>query len=56
MDNYFVHLCANWNVAFHALADFFAHFIHGLIPLIKIKHHQPVWIVISKNDGGADNG
>ena len=40
--NYFKHLCMNWKVAFHALTDFFAHFIHGLIPCIKIKHHQPV--------------
>lgn len=31
----------NENVAFHALHDFFAHFIHGLIPAIKIRHHQP---------------
>ena len=35
------HLIKNWQVAFHALHDFFAHFIHGLIPAIKIRHHQP---------------
>lgn len=42
MHNYFYHLYKNWCVAFHALWDFFAHFIHGLLPFIKIKHHQPV--------------
>lgn len=46
--NYFSHLKMNWCVAFHALTDFFAHFIHGLIPAIKIKHHQPVKEVIDK--------
>ena len=38
---YTQHLIKNWKVAFHALHDFFAHFIHGLIPAIKIRHHQP---------------
>ena len=38
---YMQHLIKNWKVAFHALYDFFAHFVHGLIPYIKIKHHQP---------------
>lgn len=38
---YTQHLIKNWQVAFHALYDFFAHFIHGLIPCIKIRHHQP---------------
>lgn len=38
---YTQHLIKNWQVAFHALHDFFAHFIHGLIPAIKIRHHQP---------------
>ena len=38
---YTQHLIKNWQVAFHALHDFFAHFIHGLIPVIKIRHHQP---------------
>lgn len=38
---YIQHLIKNWKVAFHALHDFFAHFIHGLIPCIKIRHHQP---------------
>ena len=38
---YTQHLIKNWKVAFHALHDFFAHFIHGLIPAIKIQHHQP---------------
>lgn len=42
MRDYFYHLYKNWCVAFHALLDFFAHFIHGLLPFIKIKHHQPV--------------
>ena len=39
--NYFEHIVKNWKVAGHALGDFFAHFIHGLLPFIKIKHHQP---------------
>ncbi len=39
---YIEHLVANWRVAAHALWDFWAHFIHGLIPFIKIRHHQPV--------------
>ena len=39
--SYFEHLRKNWYVAFHALTDFFAHFIHGLLPFIKIRHHQP---------------
>ena len=38
---YTQHLIKNWKVAFHALHDFFAHFVHGLIPCIKIRHHQP---------------
>ena len=38
---YMQHLIKNWKVAFHALHDFFAHVIHGLIPAIKIRHHQP---------------
>lgn len=38
---YMQHLIKNWQVAFHALHDFFAHFIHGLIPAIKIRHHRP---------------
>ena len=38
---YTQHLIKNWKVAFHALHDFFAHFIHGLIPVIKIRYHQP---------------
>ena len=42
MSRYYTqHLIKNWQVAFHALHDFFAHFIHGLIPAIKIRHHQP---------------
>lgn len=40
--SYIEHLAANWRVAAHALWDFWAHFIHGLIPFIKISHHQPV--------------
>lgn len=39
--NYFEHLVANWKVAGHALWDFYAHFVHGLFPFIKVKHHQP---------------
>lgn len=39
--NYFEHLKLNWIVAGHALKDAFAHFVHGIIPEIKIKHHQP---------------
>ncbi len=49
--NYFEHLRLNWRVAFHAMFDFFAHFIHGLIPCIKIRHHQPVRGA-SQNKGG----
>jgi hypothetical protein len=41
---YFIHLIKNWKVAFHALGDFLAHFIHGLLPFINIKHHQPVML------------
>lgn len=40
--SYIEHLMLNWKVAAHALKDFWAHFIHGLVPCIKIKHHQPV--------------
>lgn len=39
---YFEHLKANWRVAAHAQRDVVAHFVHGLLPCIKIKHHQPV--------------
>jgi hypothetical protein len=39
---YFRHLKINWCVALHALVDFMSHFVHGLVPFIKIKHHQPV--------------
>jgi hypothetical protein len=38
MKNYFIHLIANWKIAFHALNDFLEHFLHGLIPIIKWKH------------------
>lgn len=38
---YIKHLQANWKVALHSLKDFNAHFIHGIIPAIKIKHIQP---------------
>lgn len=47
---YTQHLIKNWRVAFHALHDFFAHVIHGLIPWIKIQHHQPY------QEGGKQNG
>ena len=39
---YFKHLAKNWRVSAHATKDAFAHFIHGLLPFIKIKHHQPI--------------
>jgi hypothetical protein len=45
---YFEHLKANWAVAgrslidmFHDIWDVFAHFTHGLLPFIKIRHQQP---------------
>lgn len=38
---YFTHLMANWRVSLHALRDVIAHFIHGILPFVKIKHHQP---------------
>lgn len=38
--NYIKHLIKNWKVAQHALFDFIVHFIHGLIPVIKIKHYE----------------
>ena len=41
MGNYFYHLLKNWQVAGHCIADFIAHFVHGLAPFINIKHHQP---------------
>jgi hypothetical protein len=36
--NYIKHLIKNWKVAKHSLFDFWIHFIHGLIPIIKIEH------------------
>lgn len=42
--SYVKHLKINWLVAGHALRDFICHFIHGLIPAIEIKHHQPTVI------------
>lgn len=42
LKKYAKHLMANWRVAAHAQKDVFAHFIHGLIPAIKIRHHQPI--------------
>lgn len=41
MIKYFQHLIKNWQVAGHCIVDFIAHFIHGLMPAIKVKHHQP---------------
>jgi hypothetical protein len=35
---YFNHLVINWKVTLHSLSDALIHFIHGLIPIIKIKH------------------
>jgi hypothetical protein len=49
MHDYLYHLCKNWCVAFHALTDFFAHFVHGLLPFVKIKHHQPVLKVCAQD-------
>ena len=37
---YIKHLIANWEVAGYALFSFITHFIHGLIPFIKINHLQ----------------
>jgi len=42
MKKYINHLKKNWRVAAHALSDCFCHFVHGLIPIVEIKHHQPV--------------
>lgn len=42
MKKYIKHLIKNWRVSAHALKDSLAHFIHGLLPFVKIKHHQPV--------------
>lgn len=41
MKGYLNHLGKNWRVGGHALRDVCAHFIHGFIPIIKIRHHQP---------------
>ena len=38
---YLTHLWRNWQAAGHAARDAVAHFIHGLIPGIRIKHHGP---------------
>ena len=46
---YFEHLRKNWYVAAHAFKDFLAHFIHGLCPFIKIKHHQPTKMAESED-------
>lgn len=42
LKNYFKHLLRNWYVALHALRDFGAHIVHGMLPFIQIRHHQPV--------------
>jgi len=39
--NYFKHWIKNWLIALHALLDLIAHLIHGLMPWVKIEHHQP---------------
>lgn len=39
--SYFQHLLKNWYVARRAFKDFVCHLVHGLVPLIKIKHHEP---------------
>ena len=39
---YLKHLIRNWRVACHAIKDVFAHFIHGILPFIKIRHHSSV--------------
>lgn len=49
--NYYAHLLANVFVAAHALIDVFAHVIHGLIPAVKIKHHQPNHQIMLEVDG-----
>lgn len=41
MRSYLNHLLNNWKISGHAFLDFLAHFIHGLVPSIKINHHQP---------------
>lgn len=41
MKRYMRHLMKNWKVAAHALKDAVAHFTLGIVPIIKIKHHQP---------------
>ena len=38
---YFDHLWLHWKVAGHALFDFCKHFVHGLMPFIKIEHPLP---------------
>ena len=42
INNYTKHLLKNWYIAGHALKDCFCHLIHGLVPVVKIKHHQAV--------------
>lgn len=38
---YFKHLKYNLLVFIHCMGDAFAHLIHGFIPVIRVKHHQP---------------
>jgi hypothetical protein len=38
MKRYFLHLLANWNVAFTAFLLFLLHFLHGLIPVKHTSH------------------
>ena len=51
MSNYLAHLKLNLIIARHAMRDCAAHCIHGLIPAIKIKHHQPVAVKTCGNCG-----
>ncbi len=39
---YLHHLIVNLAVAGHALVDAVAHLVHGVLPFVKVKHHQPV--------------
>jgi hypothetical protein len=38
--HYLKHLIKNWKVSLHSLGDMLIHFIHGLLPIIKIKHYE----------------
>lgn len=38
LKNYFLHLFANWKVAFRAFLLMFFHFLHGIIPCKYTEH------------------